>query len=310
VDAGEQFVISLQRAGRTVGAVQARSRRRLSPTQVGALRAVADLLAAALGNAQLYSREQETVARLRELDRMKLSFLSTVSHELRTAVAAIEGFGALLVEHWPTLNDEQRREFIDRIARNAASLKRLVDDLLDFARLERHAISVSPRLVNLSELVTDLVDQLGSLLEQHTIELNVRPEVEAFTDPAAVERIVGNFLSNAAKYSPPGSTVTVTVEPSGNRAMLAVADQGPGIPPDERTRVFTRFYRSETEATHRTRGAGIGLAVVKEFADRLNATVAVDGAEGGGSRFVALFPTEPSAFDVEMLGRTVPGLVE
>jgi len=107
------------------------------------------------------------------------------------------------------------------------------------------------------------------------------------------------------------SAFTVTVEPAGTRALLAVSDQGPGIPADERMRVFTRFYRSETEATHRTRGAGIGLAVVKEFADRLNAVVAVDSAEGGGARFVTLFPTEPGTLvDTELAGRPVPDLVE
>jgi signal transduction histidine kinase len=242
---------------------------------------------------------------------MKLSFLSTVSHELRTAVAAIEGFGSLLVEHWPTLSDEQRREFIDRIARNAGSLKRLVDDLLDFARLERHALTVAPQIVSLSDLVQQTVEQLASLLEQHHITLDIQPNVIAYTDPDAVERIVGNFLSNAAKYSPPGTTITVTVEPSGTRALLAVSDEGPGIPADERTRVFTRFYRSETEATHRTRGAGIGLAIVKEFADRLNAVVLVESVEGGGARFVALFPTEPSALvDAEVAAHPVPDLVE
>ena len=308
---GTDFVIPLQRTGRSVGALRARARRPLDDGELRSLRAVADLLAAALGNAQLYSREQETVRRLRDLDRLKLSFLSTVSHELRTAVAAIEGFGSLLVEHWPTLSDEQRREFIDRIARNASSLKRLVDDLLDFARLERHALSVSPRLVSLSELVQQTVEQLASLLEQHHLTLDIKPEVRAFTDPDAVERILGNFLSNAAKYSPPGTTIMITVEPAGSRALVAVSDEGPGIPAEERTRVFTRFYRSETEATHRTRGAGIGLAVVKEFADRLNASVAVESAEGGGARFVALFPTEPTpGVEPEMLGRGVPDLVE
>jgi len=311
VEAGQDFLIALQRAGRTVGTLRARSRRLLERPQLNSLRAVSDLLAAALGNAQLYQREQETVRRLRDLDRMKLSFLSTVSHELRTAVAAIEGFGSLLVEHWPTLADEQRREFIDRIARNAGSLKRLVDDLLDFARLERHALTVAPRLVSLSELVQQTVEQLASLLEQHHLTLDIKPDVIAFTDPDAVERIVGNFLSNAAKYAPPGTTITVTVEPAGSRALLAVSDEGPGIPADERTRVFTRFYRSETEATHRTRGAGIGLAIVKEFADRLNAIVDVDSAQGGGARFVALFPTEPGMLvEPEMAGSVVPDLVE
>src|SRR5207244_6758797 len=142
-----------------------------------------------------------------------------------------------------------------------------VDALLDAPRLERQALSVAPRLVSLSDLVRDVADQLATLLEHHRVEFLISPDVRAFTDPAAVERILGNFLSNAAKYSPPGSTITVTVEPAGARALLAVTDQGPGIPADERTRVFTRFYRSETEATHRTRGAGIGLAIVKELVD-------------------------------------------
>jgi signal transduction histidine kinase len=311
VEPGQDFVIPLQRTGRKVGSLRGRSLHGLEQAELSSLRAVSELLAAALGNAQLYLREQETVRRLRDLDRMKLSFLSTVSHELRTAVAAIEGFGSLLVEHWPTLSDEQRREFIDRIARNAGSLKRLVDDLLDFARLERHALTVAPQIVSLSDLAQQTVEQLASLLEQHHLTLEIQPNVIAFTDPDAVERIVGNFLSNAAKYSPPGSTITVTVEPSGARALLAVSDEGPGIPADERTRVFTRFYRSETEATHRTRGAGIGLAIVKEFADRLNAVVLVESVEGGGARFVALFPTEPSALvDAEVAGRPVPDLVE
>ncbi|MCU1451747.1 MAG: Osmosensitive channel histidine kinase KdpD [Acidimicrobiales bacterium] len=311
IPAGQDFALPLQRTGRTVGALRARGRRLLDQNQIRSLRAVADLLAAALGNAQLYSREQETVRRLRDLDRLKLSFLSTVSHELRTAVAAIEGFGSLLVEHWQTLSDEQRREFIDRIARNAASLKRLVDDLLDFARLERHALTVAPRVVSLSELVQQTVEQLASLLEQHHLTLDIAPDVLAFTDPDAMERILGNFLSNAAKYAPPNSTITVRVAPAGPRALLSVSDEGPGIPPEERSRVFTRFYRSDTEATHRTRGAGIGLAVVKEFADRLNTTVAVENAEGGGARFVALFPTEPAAaVEAELLGSALPDLVE
>ena len=230
VAAGQDFVLPLQRTGRAVGALRARGRRPLEQGQIRSMRAVAELLAAALGNAQLYSREQETVRRLRDLDRLKLSFLSTVSHELRTAVAAIEGFGSLLVEHWQTLSDEQRREFIDRIARNAASLKRLVDDLLDFARLERHALTVSPRLVSLSELVQQTVEQLASLLEQHHLTLDIRPDVRAFTDPDAVERILGNFLSNAAKYAPPGTTITVTVEPAGQRALLAGVRPGPRHP--------------------------------------------------------------------------------
>ena len=93
--------------------------------------------------------------------------------------------------------------------------------------------------------------------------------------------------------------------------MLSVADQGPGIPAEERTRIFTRFYRSDTVQTRGARGAGIGLAVVKEFADRLNASLVVESAPGGGARFVALFPTEPGgSFEADALGRPRPGILE
>jgi two-component system, OmpR family, sensor histidine kinase KdpD len=129
----------------------------------------------------------------------------------------------------------------------------------------------------------------------HTVDLQVADGVDAYVDPVAVERILANLLSNASKYAPPETTITVAVERVGDRARLRVADQGPGIPAEERARVFVRFYRLSNPETIRTRGAGIGLAILRDFADQSNATVTIEDAPGGGAVFIVDFPTAPAA---------------
>ena len=117
----------------------------------------------------------------------------------------------------------------------------------------------------------------------------IAPDVAAFVDRAAVERILANLVSNAAKYSPAGSVITITVEADGDTALLLVDDEGSGIPPVEREKVFEAFYRAGHHAVAGTHGAGIGLAVVKEVVDRLRARVSVDDSPAGGARLVVAF---------------------
>jgi signal transduction histidine kinase len=290
---GTSIDLPLRRGWRAVGVLGVRPGRRLDGSELTSLQALADLLAVAMSNAQLYEREQLNAARLRDLDALKNAFLGTVSHELRTSMTAIMGFGEMLSESWDDLDDDRRREMADRIRRSAGSLRHLVDDLLDFARLEQERLRVSPRTVDLSGIVRQTVEGLSPLLRNHEVVMDLDPALRAWADPVAVERILANLVSNAAKYSPAGSTVTVTTTATDGRARLVVADQGPGIPPEERRRIFSRFYRLETPESVRTRGAGIGLAILADFADRSHAAVVVDDAPGGGARFTVDFPTEP-----------------
>ncbi|MEA3018759.1 MAG: two-component system, OmpR family, phosphate regulon sensor histidine kinase PhoR, partial [Actinomycetota bacterium] len=288
---GASVELPLRRGWRAVGVLTIRPGRTLDDAEQTSLQALADLLAVAMSNAQLYEREQLNAARLRDLDALKNAFLGTVSHELRTSMTAIMGFGELLADAWDNLDDERRREMANRIRRSAGSLRHLVDDLLDFARLEQERLRVSPRNVDLAGIVRQTVDNLTPLLGKHEVDVRAADAVPAWADPVAVERILANLISNAAKYSPPGTTVTVIAESFGDCARLVVADQGPGIPPEERRRIFARFYRLDTPESVRTRGAGIGLAILRDFADRSAATVVVDDAPGGGSRFTVDFPT-------------------
>ena len=290
---GASLEIPLRRGWRAVGVLSVRPGRPLDDAELTSLQALGDLLAVAMSNAQLYEREQLNAARLRDLDALKNAFLGTVSHELRTSMTAIMGFGEMLSDAWDSLDEDRRREMANRIRRSAGSLRHLVDDLLDFARLEQERLRVSPRSMDLAGIVGQTVEGLAPLLANHEVALELEPGLQAWADPVAVERILANLVSNAAKYSPSGSTVTIAVKSAGERARLVVADEGFGIPQAERQRIFARFYRLDTPESIRTRGAGIGLAILSDFAERSGATVAVDDHPGGGARFTVDFPTQP-----------------
>ncbi|HEV3225368.1 MAG TPA: ATP-binding protein [Acidimicrobiales bacterium] len=288
---GSLVTVPLLRAGRVVGALRARATPGLSASQVETLVAVCNLLAAALGNARLLQDEQELVTRLRDVDRMKTTFVSSVSHELRTTVTAIEGFAGLLDGDVTVLDDDRRRDYIERIRRNARSLGVLIEDLLDFARFERSAITVDLRPIDLSELVPQVVDQMSSLLADHEISVDVAPAVTALGELSAVERVLVNLLSNAAKYTPAGTKVDVILRRKDDRVVLWVEDHGPGVPEDQREKVFELFYRFHDRATTATRGVGIGLALARQLIAQLDGTITLSETRGGGASFRVEMPS-------------------
>jgi signal transduction histidine kinase len=294
---GEVINVPLLRAGRVVGVFRARADNGLSAPQTDTLFAVCNVLAAALGNARLFQQEQEMVVRLRDVDRMKTTFVSSVSHELRTCVTAIEGFAGLLGGDPATLDDARRADFIERIRRNARSLVVLVEDLLDFARFERAGVEVSMRPIDLSELVPQVVDQMSSLFGGRQVTTAIAPGVIAMGDLSAVERILVNLLSNASKYTPPDDVVEISLEREDESAVLTVADHGPGIPESERERIFELFYRINDAASLSTRGVGIGLALARQLVAQLDGTITVGDTPGGGATFRVTIPlaNEPVA---------------
>jgi signal transduction histidine kinase len=298
IGARTEAFFPLQRAGRVSGVLWVRPRTLLDQPRVRSLTATSDLLAAAIANTEAYERERDTVRRLEELDRIKNQFIGTVSHEMRTSASAVCGFTNLLEANWENLADAQRHEFVVRTRRNAESLVNIVEDFLDFSRLERHSPAVEVPVQSLSALVESVLGDLRALTTTHHLEARITPGVLARADRPAIERILTNLVSNAVKYSPGAGCVTVIVESSGAEAVLAVEDEGPGIPLGDRARVFEAFYRSNTEATAGTRGAGIGLAVVKEIADRLRARTFVGDSPAGGARVAVAFtvprPSVPS----------------
>lgn len=286
---GQNVVLPLQRAGRVVGALQARAVTGLTPPQMETLKAVGTLLAAAIGNARLFQDEQHMVTRLRDVDRLKTTFIGSVSHELRTSVTAILGFAGLLEAPPAELDAKTRTDYIERIARNARSLAVLIEDLLDFARFERSGLTAALRPIDLSALVPPVVEQMSSVLGGRSVTIDVEPNVVAMADTLAVERILANLLSNAGKYTPPDTAVEVGLVRNGTDAVLCVTDHGPGVASEERDRIFELFYRSD-QLARVTRGVGIGLALTRQLVDHLNGTISVEESPGGGALFRVTIP--------------------
>lgn len=287
---GETLALGLHRGPRLVGVLRILPAAPLRSDELETVQIVVDLVTAAIVNARLFQDQQRAVVRLRELDAMKNVFVGTASHELRTPVTAIVGFANLLRDRWSNLSDEQKLLFLERIGDNALSLDALVADLLDVARLERGELHAEHVPLDLSTTVPAVVDRISGAFSGHQLVCESTGKAIVRGDATGIERIVTNLVSNAAKYSPPNTRIDVRITADGETVKVAVDDQGPGVPPDERERIFSRFYRGDGDHVLRTRGVGIGLAVVAEYVEQLDGTVEVGTSPSGGARFTVRFP--------------------
>jgi protein-histidine pros-kinase len=248
------------------------------------IRDVSDRTQAERARAVAYQRELEASQRLRDVDRLRADFLSTVSHELRTPLAAIKGFADILVADWARVPEDQRIQLVERIAHASARLDYLIGDLLDFTRLERGLLTVNVAAHRLGELTAGVLQRAGAILEQHRVEVDVDDDIVVMADAMAFSRVLENLLSNAAKFAPVGSTITLKGVREGHEVAVSVADQGSGIPAHELARIFDRFYRVGGVENRRP-GTGIGLAIVKEFTEAQGGRVDIVSDDGEGAEF-------------------------
>ena len=269
-------------------------RRAITEEDVEALELLASLAGRALENARMFEDEHRAVERLGELDRLKGDFLSTVSHELRTPLTAIEGMGLTLEQQWEVLDEPVRRELLARLNANVISLHRIINTLLDFSRLEEGRMELRRETVALRPLVEGIVGRLESMLADHHLTLSIPHDLRIKVDPALLERVIENLVSNAAKFTPAGTSVIVTADRlSGGVAEIAVTDRGPGIRPEDLRYLGDRFFRGGDLNTRRTRGTGLGLAVVREILRLHGSTLEVQSEVGRGSRFSFRLPAAP-----------------
>ena len=223
-------------------------------------------------------------------DKLKGVFISTVSHELNTPLTAITGFTHLLTQNWDSLPDEKRLEMLERIDRNSRMLGGLISEVLDFSRLERGHSRLRTDPVDVGRLVTGVIDQLGVVLARHRVSVTVAEDAIVDGDPDALTRVVTNLLTNAAKFSPDGTTIEVTVGVDGAVATVTVEDEGPGIGPEERDLIFEPFYRGHGDAVIGQPGTGVGLAVVKNLTEQMGGSVMVDRGTREGARLQVRLP--------------------
>jgi signal transduction histidine kinase/DNA-binding response OmpR family regulator len=230
----------------------------------------------------------QDITYLKELDRAKSDFVTAVTHDLRSPLTAITGFIDLLRDAGPL--NEQQNEFVSHARQSTAKMRRLIDDLLDLAKIEA-GLGASTTTCDLYAIAEEVVAELqGAAIQQH-IQLSVEkkgdvPEIHG--DPNRLRRAIANLVGNALKYTPEGGTVRVDLEVSDGRVLLAVVDSGRGIPKDDMPYIFDPFYRV---AEHQdVDGSGLGLAMVKSIVDVHGGTISVNSQVGQGSQFTISLP--------------------
>jgi signal transduction histidine kinase len=223
------------------------------------------------------------------VEQMKSDFVSTVSVELRTPLTSIYGFAQTLLRSDIAFTDEERRTFLDYIARESERLTEIVDALLDVAALDTGALAVALAPTDVGELVRDAIaDARRGGGNGHRFVTDVgRGELAANADPDKLREVLDQLISNAVKYSSPGGVVRVSARRRAETVELAVSDEGAGIPTAERDRIFSKFYKS---GDGQTRGTGLGLFIAQGLVREMGGHMWVDSEEGRGSRFAFELP--------------------
>ncbi|HJS92447.1 MAG TPA: ATP-binding protein [Steroidobacteraceae bacterium] len=256
----------------------------------GFLGLLADQIAAGISRARAYQEERKRAEALAEIDRAKTAFFSNVSHEFRTPLTLMLGPIDEAAAHAAT--PEAVKAHLDLARRNALRLLKLVNSLLDFARIEAGRVQASYEPTDLAALTRDLASAFRSAMERAGLILRV--ECDDLGEPAYVDRemwekIVLNLLSNAFKFTLQGE-VTVRLRRQGESAVLEVTDTGVGVPAHELPRLFERFHRVEGTAGRTQEGSGIGLALVQELIKLHGGRIEVSSELGSGSTFRVLMP--------------------
>ncbi len=234
--------------------------------------------------------------RLSAADEAKTIALQAVSHDIRTPLAAILGLAITLESKAGEMSADDVRDLSSRIVENSRRLDRIVTDLLDLDRLQRGGLVPRLEPIDLGNLVRQLVTRTEAVTERR-LQLDTGP-VRVRADPTMVERIIDNLLANAVKHTPGDSRIWVRVERTDEGALIVVEDDGPGIPPHDRQRIFEPFAQ---RAGSGPGGAGIGLALVAKFAELHEGRAWVQERSGGGSSFRVLLAFEPSVEEMLVL---------
>jgi signal transduction histidine kinase len=264
----------------------------LLPVMVGATRRLrrqnATLQEQAGQLSVLLEREQETVAELRALDRLKGDFVAAASHELRTPLTTIRGYADLLHDRAGTA-DVETRDALEAIVRQTTHLQRLVGNLLRESKLEHGDHVDDEEEVPLDELLEDVRRGFPGAAARIVVRNDERaPTIR--TDRVALYEIVANLVDNALKYSSPPAPVTVEVASEGPTVTIRVRDEGPGIATGDLPRIFDRFSQLDQSSTRTHGGVGLGLHLVRELTRRLGGDVAVDSVLGEGTLFTVSLP--------------------
>jgi signal transduction histidine kinase len=239
---------------------------------------------------QLAATLNRMSAELGSLDRMRREWVANVSHDLRSPLTSIGGYVEALLDG--AVPREKEKHYLGLIREHTRRMNRLVNDLLDLARIEAGQDEINPVPYNLTEWVRRLLARFEPEFARRNLRFALggdEEDVWVRADPDAIDRVLTNLVQNAMQFSPPGGMVDVSVVRRGDRAIVAVTDQGPGIPDEELSRIWTRFYKSDKARTAHS-GIGLGLSIVRHILERHGTVPQVESDPGAGTRFSFTLP--------------------
>lgn len=231
------------------------------------------------------------ITALRRADQIRRDFVANVSHELRTPLTAVRGYVEALLD--APASDEERRRFLEIIARHTLRMERLVKDLLRLARLDAGQEELERSTFSMESLVDGVETDLEPAMDARRmrIELTVAPGASTVEgDPGKLHDVFRNLIENAVHYGTEGSAVEIHARREGADMVVGVADRGPGIPPSDLERIFERFYRVDRARTRAPGGTGLGLAIVKHLVGLHGGVVGAANRDGGGAVFTVRLP--------------------
>ena len=233
-----------------------------------------------------------------EIDRIRTDFVSTVSHELRTPLTTISGSLGLLQSGALGALPEKAAAMVQIAYKNSGRLVRLVNDILDIGKLEANQLAMQMASVPLAELLQQSVEANTSYAETYGVRFLLdAPSVadRVMVDPDRLMQVITNLLSNAAKFSPPGSEVHIRLRPGLTSIRIEVEDFGPGIPEEFKTRIFEKFAQADASTTRRFEGSGLGLSIARKLTEAMGGTIGFSTVVGRGSMFYIDLPQSESA---------------
>ncbi|MBI3183225.1 MAG: PocR ligand-binding domain-containing protein [Myxococcales bacterium] len=244
--------------------------------------------------------------RLKELDRLKSSFLATVSHELRTPLTSIIGYSEMLAEGLAGPLNQEQVDYVRTIMEKGESLLKLISSILDISQIEAGKVRLNFESADIVEVVQSSISSLSPQAKKKGVALEVKlpgsPQPKVHADHDRLRQVVVNLLANAVKFTPKGGKVNLFLsevshqpELGGEGYRIIVEDSGVGIPTDQLDKIFQSFYQVDSSSTREFGGAGLGLSIVKSFVEGHGGSVKVTSEMGRGSRFTAVLPSLPPA---------------
>jgi signal transduction histidine kinase len=233
------------------------------------------------------------VEKIRLSERVRRDLIGNISHDLRSPLASIQGYLETMVLKDPQLSPEERRTFLQVSLRNTAHLQRLVEELLELAKLDARQVQLRPEPLQIAELAQDVALKLAPEAQGAGVSLTVEPAGDlplVRADVGMIERVLTNLIENALRFTPSGGSVRAILDAAPQAVRVTVSDTGAGITPEDLPHIFERFYRADKSRDRTRGGAGLGLAIARQIVELHGSSLDVQSRPGEGARFSFLLP--------------------